>query len=76
MNIYNLNEFHSYLIILANWSVQLSFTFLEREWTTGHIICWFQESSILEIKTKNKLRELLFLSYKLFIYLFIIDSTI
>ena len=55
----NLNEFHNYLFILSNYSVQLAFTFLEREWTIGHIICWLQESSTLEIKTKNKLRELL-----------------
>ena len=54
MNIYSLNEFHNYLIILANQSVPLSITFLQREWTTRHIICWLQESSTLEIKTKNK----------------------
>ena len=48
----------------------------QREWTIGHIIYWLQESSTLEIKTKHKLKELLFLSYKPFIYLFLIDSTV
>ena len=60
--IYSLNEFIIWLIKVYNFL----FPFLEREWA----INWAYNllaSRVFNIKTKKKLRELLFLSYKLFI---------